>query len=128
VLIGTLATHTAPEFTHRSIQLIRRQQRPVRTITAGNGSEISGFRRIERATGTRFFFATLYHAWERGTNENTNGLIRQYLPKGQSLRALTQRDCAVIARRLNPPAAQAARLPHPGGVLWKQVPIVALQT
>lgn len=101
VLIGKLAVHTAAAFTHRSIQLLRRQRRRVRTITADNGSEISGYRAVERATGAQFFFATPYHAWERGTNENTNGLIRQYLPKGQSMAGLTQRDCARIARRLN---------------------------
>ena len=43
----------------------------------------------------------LVHAWERGTNENTNGLIRQYLPKGQSLKHLTQHDCNRISAKLN---------------------------
>ena len=88
-------------FTARSLQLLGAQPRPVHTITADNGSEISGYRAIERRTGTRFYFATPYHAWERGTNENTNGLIRQYAPKRQSLAGLTQRDCTRIARRLN---------------------------
>ena len=101
LLIGKLAAHTAVAFAQRSIALIRRQPRPVRTITADNGTEIRGYRTIERATGTQFFFATPYHAWERGTNENTNGLIRQYVPKGQSMAGLTQRECARIARRLN---------------------------
>ena len=101
VLIGKLTAHTAVAFAQRSIHLIRRQPRPVRTITAHNGTEIRGYRAIEKATGTQFFFATPYHAWERGTNENTNGLIRQYVPKGQSMAGLTQRDCARIARRLN---------------------------
>ncbi len=101
VLIGKLPVRTADAFAHRAIPLIRAQARPVRTITADNGVEISGYRAIERRTGARFFFATPYHAWERGTNENTNGLIRQYLPKGQSMAGLTQRDCAHIARQLN---------------------------
>ena len=52
------------------------------------------------ARGTQFFFVTPYHAWERGTNENTNGLIRQYLPKGQSLAGRTQPDCARIGMNL----------------------------
>jgi IS30 family transposase len=46
-------------------------------------------------------FATLHHAWERGTNENTNGLIRQYLPKGKSMAHITQADCDEIAAKLN---------------------------
>ncbi len=57
--------------------------------------------RIERATGTTLYFATPHHAWERGTNENTNGLLRQYLPKGQSMAGVTQHDCTRIARALN---------------------------
>ena len=48
-----------------------------------------------------FFFATPHHSWERGTNENTNGLIRQYAPKRTSLARLTQNDCDSIAERLN---------------------------
>jgi len=47
------------------------------------------------------FFATPHHAWERGTNENTNGLLRQYLPKGESMAHITQHDCNQIARHLN---------------------------
>ena len=43
----------------------------------------------------------LVHAWERGTNENTNGLVRQYLPKQQSMKHPTQHDCNAIARQLN---------------------------
>ncbi len=60
-----------------------------------------GYTAIEHATSARFYFATPHHAWERGTNENTNGLIRQYLPKRQSMDRLTQHDCNNIARQLN---------------------------
>ncbi len=54
-----------------------------------------------RLTAARFYFATPHHAWERGTNENTNGLLRQYLPKRKSMAHLTQHDCNRIAARLN---------------------------
>ena len=72
-----------------------------RTITADNGCEFHGYRDIERAMGTRFYFATPHHSWERGTNENRNGLIRQYLPKGMSMEKLTQEECDWIANELN---------------------------
>ena len=49
----------------------------------------------------KFYFATPHHSWERGTNENTNGLIRQYLPKGQSMAGVTQGQCDMIAEHLN---------------------------
>jgi IS30 family transposase len=101
LVIGKLPVRTAAAFARRTIGLIRAQHRPVRTITADNGSELTGYRLIEQRTGTRFYFATPYHAWERGTNENTNGLIREFLPKGQSMARLTQRDCTRIARQLN---------------------------
>jgi IS30 family transposase len=100
-LIGWLPDRTATAFTAGTIRLIRTQRHRVRTITADNGTECTGFRAIEAATATHFYFALPHHAWERGTNENTNGLIRQYAPKGQSLMRLTPRDCAVIAHVLN---------------------------
>ena len=101
VLIGALRSKTAADFARRTIALVRAQGRKVRTITADNGSEMTGYRLIEQATTARFYFATPHHAWERGTNENTNGLIRQYLPKRKSMAGHTQRDCAEIARKLN---------------------------
>ncbi len=72
-----------------------------KSITADNGTEFHDYADIERATGMRFFFATPYHSWERGTNENTNGLIRQYAPKGMNMTHITQHRCNAIARKLN---------------------------
>jgi IS30 family transposase len=48
-----------------------------------------------------FYFATPHHSWERGTNENTNGLIRQYLPKRSSMARIEQADLDAIAYKLN---------------------------
>jgi len=101
VEIGKLNARTAEELTRRTIQLIQRQPRPVRTVTADNGTEFHSYTDIERATDARFYFATPHHAWERGTNENTNGLIRQYLPKGKSMASISQAYCNTIARLLN---------------------------
>ncbi len=101
VEIGKLNARTTQQLSRRTIQLIQRQPRSVRTVTADNGTEFHGYADIERATNTRFYFATPHHAWDRGTNENTNGLIRQYLPKRQSMASLTQHDCNAIARKLN---------------------------
>jgi IS30 family transposase len=64
-------------------------------------TEFHGYVAIEQATPARFYFATPHHAWERGTNENTNGLLRQYLPKRRSMAPLTQHDCDRIAATLN---------------------------
>ncbi len=101
VEIGKLNARTADELGRRTLQIIQRQPRPVHTITADNGTEFHRYANIERVTDTRFYFANPHHAWERGTNENTNGLIRQYLPKKKSMADLTQYDCNAIARKLN---------------------------
>lgn len=101
VLIAKLNAHTVAEFNRAAIRLINRAPIPVRTITADNGTELHGYKDIEKATGARFFFATPHHSWERGTSENTNGLIRQYLPKRQSMASVTQHSCSRIAGRLN---------------------------
>lgn len=73
----------------------------VKTITLDNGTEFHDYESVEQAFGVRIFFATPYHSWERGTNENTNGLIRQYLPKGMCFKNLTQAQCDRIAAKLN---------------------------
>jgi transposase, IS30 family len=101
VLIGKLRARTAQDATERTIELIGRHAGKFKTITADNGTEFHSYARIEAATGVKFYFATPHHAWERATNENTNGLIRQYLPKRQSMLRLTQDGCDYIAQELN---------------------------
>ncbi len=101
LLLGQLRQRTSAAVNHRVQQLIAAQPHHVQTITVDNGTEFHDYARLERATATRFYFATPHHAWERGTNENTNGLLRQYLPKRQSMAHLTQPDCNRIAAKLN---------------------------
>ena len=101
VVIGQLRQRTAVRLNRRLGQLLPQQRRPVRTITVDNGTEFHSYAALEQRHPTRFYFATPHHSWERGTNENTNGLIRQYLPKGASMAHLTQRDCDRLAMKLN---------------------------
>lgn len=99
--IGLVARRAGTEVNARLQQLIEGQPRPVRTITVDNGTEFHSYKALEQRVDARFYFATPHHAWERGTNENTNGLIRQYLPKGASMAHLEQHDCNRIATKLN---------------------------
>lgn len=99
--LGPLRQRTSADVNARARQLIAAQPHPVRTITVDNGTEFHDYAALGQATGTRFYFATPHHAWERGTNENTNGLLRQYLPKRQSMAHLTQHVCNRIAAKLN---------------------------
>jgi transposase, IS30 family len=101
LVIGPLRQRTATFLNRRLCRLLPAQRRPVRTITVDNGTEFHSYAALEQRLPTRFYFATPHHSWERGTNENTNGLIRQYLPKGQSMAHLSQRDCDRLALKLN---------------------------
>ena len=100
-LIGKLADRSKRGMAQRLNFLMRRAQDRFTTITADNGTEFHGYKAVERALGVKFYFATPYHSWERGTNENLNGLLRQYLPKRTSMAGLTQCGCDVIAKQLN---------------------------
>lgn len=101
LLIGKLPNRTKDELNKRVVQLIGQYAHAFKTITADNGTEFHGYKDIEDVTGVPFYFATPHHSWERGSNENTNGLIRQYLPKGSSMAGLTQQQCSIIAKKLN---------------------------
>jgi transposase, IS30 family len=100
-LIGKLRCRQAAAVNKRVIDLILSHPGLFKTITVDNGPEFHGYAEIERATGVTVYFATPYASWERGTNENTNGLIRQYVPKRTSMKRLTQDRCDAIARALN---------------------------
>ncbi len=101
LVMGKLERHCAADTTARTIELIDRHVGRFATITSDNGSEFHSYKDIEAATGTEFYFATPHHSWERGTNENTNGLVRQYLPKRTSMARTEQADCDAIAAKLN---------------------------
>jgi hypothetical protein len=83
-LIGKLPDRSKHELTARAAWLIHKHTDRFQTITADNGTEFHDYKRIEEQTGVCFYFANPHHSWERGTNENTNGLIRQYLPSDLS--------------------------------------------
>lgn len=101
VAIGLLAQRTAANTNARLRQLIEAQPRPVRTLTLDNGTEFHSYKKLEAVVSTKCYFATPHHSWERGSNENMNGLFRQYAPKRTSMEHLTQQACQRIADKLN---------------------------
>lgn len=72
-----------------------------RTLTLDNGKEFSRFKELETRTGLSVYFAAPYAAWQRGTNENTNGLLRFYFPKGTNLKRISERALQRTVDRLN---------------------------
>ena len=72
-----------------------------KTETFDNGTEFAEYELMERETGMEIYFAYPYHSWERGSNENFNGLLRQYFPKGTPFATITQKDVSRAVRELN---------------------------
>ncbi len=91
------ARQTAAKITRR----MKASKTPVLTITVDNGKEFSEHKRITKALNAQVYFADPYSAYQRGTNENTNGLIRQYLPKGTDLNLVSQYELKKIENSLN---------------------------
>lgn len=101
VQIKKLSARTKEQAGDALAQCIMKLHGVIKSITLDNGTEFHDYARVEQQFKVPFYFATPYHSWERGTNENTNGLIRQYLPKGKCLKDLTQAECDAIAFKLN---------------------------
>ena len=99
--IVKLNNRTAINVTTAVIALISKEPDLFKTITFDNGTEFHGYKEIERATSVICYFANPHHPWERGSNENFNGLLRQYFPKGKSLSYIGNCKVAVISDKLN---------------------------
>jgi transposase, IS30 family len=100
-IIKKLPSRTAAAVTLAALDAIEEHQGNFKTITFDNGTEFHGYKALEQHYPLKCYFATPYHSWERGSNENLNGLIRQYIPKKASMAGVTQEYCDAIARRLN---------------------------
>ena len=73
----------------------------IHSITADNGSEFADYEEIENKLGVDFYFCDPYSSWQRGLNEHTNGLIRQYLPKKTDFTKVDYKTIKMIQNRLN---------------------------
>lgn len=73
----------------------------VQTITYDNGKEFAEHARIDQALGSTGYFVDPFASWQRGSNENLNGLVRQYIPKKRPLSTVTEAELALIEIRLN---------------------------
>lgn len=113
-LIGHVRQKNAADVNTEIIRLLAPYMAFVRTITYDNGREFSGHELVNARLECQSYFAKPYHSWERGLNENTNGLIRQYVPKGADIRNFSRENIAFIMERLNhrPRKTLAYKTPH----------------
>lgn len=101
VLIRRLEGKEATPLAEAAVEALSPYKRMLHTITADNGKEFARHKEIAEKLGVQFYFARPYHSWERGANENTNGLIRQYIPKGTDFSTLTDEYIAEVEWKLN---------------------------
>lgn len=100
-LISQVIPKRADSVTNQTMTLLEPFKDYVFTITADNGCEFAQHERIAGTLEAKIFFAHPYHSWECGLNENTNGLIRQYIPKGSDLNDVDEENISHIMDRLN---------------------------
>ena len=89
------------------------------TLTLDNGVEFSAWEQIEEKTGMTIYFAYPYHAWKRGSNENTNGLLRQYFPKTLDFNLITAKELTHVVRLLNDRPRKRLKFKSPRQIFQK---------
>jgi IS30 family transposase len=99
--ISKLPRSTARATQRATVRRLKSIDNFVHTITFDNGKEFAAHQDIAHALKATIFFATPYHAWERGLNENTNGLIRDFFPKGTDFSTISNAEVAKVERLLN---------------------------
>ena len=129
-LIGKLTRKTARQVREAATGLLGPISNLVHTITLDNGKEFAFHEDIARSLDARIYFAHPYSSWERGLNENTNGLIRQYFPKKHDFTTITDEEIAEAAHRLNHRPRKKLGFKTPYEVFFKTstLLIVALQS
>ena len=135
VLAGHIPTKHADGVTAVITGLLAPYKDRCHTITFDNGKEFAEHEKVATELKADIYFAHPYHSWERGLNENSNGLLRQYFPKGMELTNITEEQVLAAVEKLNhrPRKVLGYRTPHEVffGVeirYTKQPPVVALRT
>jgi IS30 family transposase len=102
VMLVKVASKDTETFTNALIKNARKlPQELYKSLTWDRGTEMADHKRFTLATDVKVYFCDPHNPWQRGTNENTNGLLRQYFPKGTDISAYSQVDLNAVARKLN---------------------------
>ena len=118
-LIRKVPAKSAADVARAMVGMLWKYRRHVRTITADNGSEFCDHEMVAEKLKTDIYFANPYASWERGLNENFNGLLRQYIRKGTDLRTVTDKQIAEIEKALNARPRKCLGFKQPIAVLNK---------
>lgn len=125
-LIQKVERKTASNVTRAILKLLKPIAGRVHTLTSDNGKEFADHETIAKGLGARFFFAHPYASWERGLNENANGLIRQYFPKHRDFTTITQAEINQAMDKLNNRPRKCLGIKTPNQVFFGINPPVAL--
>ncbi len=109
------------------IQALKPFEARVKTLAYDNGKEFSGHARIDEALGSIGYFARPFASWERGSNENLNGLLRQYVPKKRQMASITNEEIKMIENRLNNRPRKRLGFRTPAEVFHQSLSRVALR-
>ena len=120
------ANKTARAVTDAICDYLKPYRDRVLTLTYDNGREFAYHEEIARELTAEGFFAHPYHSWERGLNENTNGLIRQYVPKGKDIDDLNDEDVAEIIEKINMRPRKCLGFKTPNQLFLQHHQLVAL--
>jgi IS30 family transposase len=114
-----VADKSVPTVTQATLRAMKKlPPEKIRTMTFDNGKEFAGFKDLERGLGMQSYFAQPYHSWERGTNENTNGLLRQFFPKGMDFSTVLKTDVDRALKLLNNRPRKCLNYRTPKEVFW----------
>lgn len=116
---------SAKEVTQATINLLKPLQALVSTITADNGKEFAFHEEIAEALGCQVYFAHPYHSWERGLNENTNGLLRQYYPKCTDFKLISKKHLAESIDQLNARPRKTLGYKTPADLMQEKLAAIA---
>jgi IS30 family transposase len=125
-LLRKVERKTAQAVADAVIELMKSLPVRTHTITADNGHEFADHERMAKELNTDVYFAHPYSSWERATNENMNGLIRQYFPKKRSFATITAVETEFVMERLNNRPRKCLGFKSPNQVFFKHSPVVAL--
>lgn len=118
-VLGKVSRRTADAVRQRLCQLLLPFPDKVHTLTSDHGKEFADHERIAQVLQLKFYFAHPYAAWERGTNENTNGLLRQYFPKKSDFQTISNKKLEHVMSRLNFRPRKSLRFKTPFEVFYQ---------